>query len=220
MKSEIILGAAIAAIIGFLSGFLALMSQDGVAHLADIGEQAWWILGTGAVLNFLKDFQAVATRNSLAKVTGSGNTYPLAPLALLVALGALFGLGGCTGTRDAYQQAEGLDETAKVVAEHYTALLQEANNQKDSGALAGQALERTQELVRTIDPLVKAMDAAAQAFEAADNAQTEQELSAAIDRAVIEVAKLVDLLKGFRARPATLEGPAWGLPEPRPVLFA
>jgi hypothetical protein len=209
MKSEILLGAAIAALIGFLSGFLALMSQDGIGGLADIGEQAWWILGVGAVLNFLKDFQAVATRNTLAQVTKSGNTYPLAPLALLVALGALFGLGGCLGTRDAYRQAQGLEETAKVVAEHYIALLHEANNLKDAGALTGDALAKTQAAVETIDPLVRQMTTAAQAFEAVSNAQTEAALQEAIDRAVIEVSRLVDLVSGFRTQATKFEGPNW-----------
>jgi len=76
-------GAFIAVAIAFITGFLALMSQDGVNGIADISEKAWWILGGGGALTFMKDYQAIATRRVINRVTGTGDgggSGPLMPL--------------------------------------------------------------------------------------------------------------------------------------------
>lgn len=73
MKIETIAGALIAALILFVTGFLALLQQDGVNGAGDISQVAWLVLGGGAVLSFLKDYQALTARRIIANLTGSGN---------------------------------------------------------------------------------------------------------------------------------------------------
>lgn len=73
MKIETLGGALIAALILFVSGFLALLQQDGVNSAGDISQVAWWVLAGGAVLSFLKDYQALTTRRVISKLTGSGD---------------------------------------------------------------------------------------------------------------------------------------------------
>lgn len=68
-----IIGALIAAAIGFFTGMLALLQQEGVQALSDIGEIAWIVLVVGALISFLKDYQAIATRRAINKVTKTGD---------------------------------------------------------------------------------------------------------------------------------------------------
>jgi len=69
MKIETIGGALIAALILFVTGFMALLQQAGVEGATDISEVAWYVLGGGAVLSFLKDYQALSTRRVISKLT-------------------------------------------------------------------------------------------------------------------------------------------------------
>lgn len=70
MKTETIVGALIAAVIGLLTGFLALLMQDGVNSISDISQIPWIVLVVGATISFLKDFQALTTRRIIGKITG------------------------------------------------------------------------------------------------------------------------------------------------------
>lgn len=72
MKTENVLGAAIAAVIGFLTAMLALLVQDGVNSIGDISQLAWIVAGVGALIAFLKDYQAINTRKAIANITGEG----------------------------------------------------------------------------------------------------------------------------------------------------
>lgn len=72
MKTENVLGAAIAALIGFLTAMLALLVQDGVNSIGDISQLAWIVAGVGALIAFLKDYQAITTRQVIANITGTG----------------------------------------------------------------------------------------------------------------------------------------------------
>lgn len=67
-KASTIQGAIIASLILFVAGFLALFQQEGVESVSQISEGAWWILSGGAVLSFLKDYQALSTRRFLDKM--------------------------------------------------------------------------------------------------------------------------------------------------------
>lgn len=69
MKSTII-GALVAALILFLTTVLALLTQEGVNSLADIGQIPWIVAGIGAVLSFLKDYQALDSRKFITSITG------------------------------------------------------------------------------------------------------------------------------------------------------
>ena len=72
-KLNTILGALVAALILFLTGMLALMQTPGVASVGDIGQIAWIVLGVGALISFLKDFQSISARRLINKVTGTGD---------------------------------------------------------------------------------------------------------------------------------------------------
>lgn len=91
MKVETIGGALIAASILFVSGFLALFQQNGVESWRDISEAAWWVLAGGAVLSFLKDYQALSTRRVIASMTGK----KVPPTLLAAVLAVTFSIGGC-----------------------------------------------------------------------------------------------------------------------------
>ena len=77
----IIGGAMLASIIAFLTGFLALLNQEGVTALSDISELSLMILFVGSLLSFVKDFQAIWTRKLLGSKTGTNAGSP-APVAL------------------------------------------------------------------------------------------------------------------------------------------
>lgn len=64
-----IIGAVIASLIAFVTGAMALMQGDGVSQLSDIAQIQWVILACGALITFLKDYQAIATRSMINKVT-------------------------------------------------------------------------------------------------------------------------------------------------------
>ncbi len=68
MKVETILGAVLAAIILLGTGFIALLTQEGVTSLSDIGQIPMIVLGVGAAIGFLKDYQAISTRRAIAKL--------------------------------------------------------------------------------------------------------------------------------------------------------
>lgn len=73
MNLNTIVGAAIAALILFFTGMLALLQTEGISTISDIGQIAWIVLGVGALVSFLKDYQAISTRRLVNKITGSGD---------------------------------------------------------------------------------------------------------------------------------------------------
>ena len=70
---ETILGAGIAAIISFFTAVLALLTQPGVETIGDIGQLPWIVAGIGALISFLKDYQALSTRRLISNITGGQN---------------------------------------------------------------------------------------------------------------------------------------------------
>ena len=72
MNSETIIGALIAALIGFFTAVLALLVSEGVASIGDIAQISWIVAGVGALISFLKDYQALSARKAIAKLTGTG----------------------------------------------------------------------------------------------------------------------------------------------------
>ncbi|MGI9251030.1 MAG: hypothetical protein ACR2PR_07505 [Pseudohongiellaceae bacterium] len=194
MKSETVIGALIAAVIGVGTAFLALMNQEGVTVVGDISQKAWIVLGIGGLLAFLKDFQSITTRRALATMTGSRNVHSF--LVPLLGVGLLLGIAGCAGTQSAYSaaNAQGTEATAKVVAEHYYALVKEARLMKDAGTLAGSDLLKAQDIVRSTSGTIDTLAAAAKAFEGTATAQTQAELDQAILDASQAISDLIDLI--------------------------
>jgi heme/copper-type cytochrome/quinol oxidase subunit 1 len=68
-----IVGALIAALIGFGNALLALFMNDPELTFAQINQAAWVGLLVGAIVQFLKDYQAISTRRLVNKVTSSGD---------------------------------------------------------------------------------------------------------------------------------------------------
>ncbi len=66
-------GAALAAIIAFLTAALALLSGPEVTSLGDITGLQWTILVIGGAITFFKDYQAISARRLINKVTGTGD---------------------------------------------------------------------------------------------------------------------------------------------------
>ena len=93
MNVPTISGAAIAAIILFFTGFLALLQQDGVTSIGDINQVAWIVLGVGALVSFLKDFQALSVRRGIGKLTGTTVKSPwlIGLIALFLSMSMLSG---------------------------------------------------------------------------------------------------------------------------------
>ena len=110
----------------------------------------------------------------------------------------LLALSACQGTQRAYEAAEGVDQNAKVVAEHYYALVKEANDMKAAGTLAGGELVQAQNLVRDTKPAIDSLADAARAYENAQTAETEADLNRAINDAATAVSKLIDIIKAAR----------------------
>lgn len=73
MKVETVGGALIAALILFVTGFLAILQLPNIDSWHDITSSAWLVLGGGSVLSFLKDYQALSTRRAIANLTGTGS---------------------------------------------------------------------------------------------------------------------------------------------------
>lgn len=104
-------------------------------------------------------------------------------------------LTACAGTKHAYQAADGIEEVAKVMNEHYFAIVKEANALADRGELTGSSLARAQSAVTATRPVINELSDAAQAYSAVRNATTEAELSDAINKAAIAISRLIDTLK-------------------------
>ncbi len=86
---ETVTGALIAALIGFVTGFIALFQMEGVTSWRDIAEASWWVLAGGAVLSFLKDYQALATRRMIGKMRGNAMIWAVLVLPLIMLPGCV-----------------------------------------------------------------------------------------------------------------------------------
>lgn len=134
---------------------------------------------------------------------------PANTACLILAVLACFTLlTSCAGTQRAYKAAEGVDQNAKVVAEHYYALVREANDLKKSGILAGGDLVKAQNLVRDTRPAIDKLSGAAMAYEGVQSATTEAALDKAITDAAIAISELIDIIKAARDSSSVHKKPA------------
>lgn len=69
MKIETIGGALIAAVILLVSNLMSLFAQDAELTFAMIGQATWVSVIGGVLVAFLKDYQAVSTRQFISKLT-------------------------------------------------------------------------------------------------------------------------------------------------------
>lgn len=108
---------------------------------------------------------------------------------------AVLALSACSGTRFAYQQAETLTDTAKVVAEQYIATAREANRLQDTGSLTDSQLERIQGIDARVYPVIQQLRSASDAYEAIGTAETREALEAALTDAVTAVSDFIDAVR-------------------------
>jgi ABC-type oligopeptide transport system substrate-binding subunit len=106
------------------------------------------------------------------------------------------GLSACTHTREAYKTADTPDEYAYVLAEHYASLLNQAADLKEKSTTPREAVEAMQKAELAARPVVDKLRPLRTAYLTAKNAQTQAELQAAINEAVLLIA---DLVRSVRA---------------------
>ena len=70
---NVLVGALVAALILFLSNLVTLFTNDPTLEFSYIPTAAWVSIGAGALIAFLKDYQAIATRKFINKATKSGD---------------------------------------------------------------------------------------------------------------------------------------------------
>jgi hypothetical protein len=107
-----------------------------------------------------------------------------------------FATSGCAGTKAAYDAADTLEERAFVATEHYSAVITQAADLKDRGALKGEALTKVREIESVARPVILKLGPLVQNFKAAHDAESEVALQRALDDAVLAIADLVRALKG------------------------
>lgn len=113
---------------------------------------------------------------------------PLIPLLLILA--------ACVGTKSAYQAADTLDDQAYVITEHYAAVVKEAAD--IAPRLPAHLKEQLQAADRTAKPIIVKLGPLAQQFQSVRNAQTEAELQAAVNDALIALTDFINTLKQAR----------------------
>ena len=73
MNTNTIIGALLATLIGFGNALLALYMNDPNLTFGMITQAAWVGMIVGAIIQFLKDYQAISARRLVNKITGSGD---------------------------------------------------------------------------------------------------------------------------------------------------
>lgn len=73
MSIETIGGAIVAALILFVSSIVTLFVSDPELTFGSLSQATWVSVVGGALVAFLKDYQAVSTRRVIGKLTGNGD---------------------------------------------------------------------------------------------------------------------------------------------------
>lgn len=110
---------------------------------------------------------------------------------------------GCSWTKMAYQEAESLDEYAYVLAEHYASLVKEAADLKERPGTPQSVIRAMQEADQAAKPVITELRELRDVYMGVRNAQTEADLQAAIDRAVLKIADLVRAVQSARKSGST-----------------
>lgn len=131
-----------------------------------------------------------------------------APLAAVLLLACSAIVAGCAGTKAAYQEAQTLDEYAYVITEHYASLVREAADLKDKpttprdAVVAMQRADTAAHLVVVGDPggspPTPGLAELAATYQQVRDAQSEAELQAAVNNAILKIAELVRAVKAAR----------------------
>ena len=73
MNVNTITGALLAALLSFANALLALFVNDAEMTFAMIKQAAWVSMILGAVIQFIKDYQALSVRRLVNNVSGTGD---------------------------------------------------------------------------------------------------------------------------------------------------
>ena len=73
MAVNTVIGAVIAMLINLITAFVALFTNDATLTVGMILQSTWIVMLGGAIVSFLKDYQAISTRRVVNKVTGTGD---------------------------------------------------------------------------------------------------------------------------------------------------
>lgn len=152
-----------------------------------------------------------AKADAIIKDQKQGGRTLLEFLGVLLALGVILtgvAIGGCISTQAAYKAAplhgEALADTAYVIAEHYSAVLHEAANLRESGRVPAPLVLAMQKADAAAKPLIigepevkrPGLKQIADAYTAVHDAKTEADLQAAVNNAV---RALGDLMRSVNA---------------------
>lgn len=134
------------------------------------------------------------------------------------ALVAVF-LSACAGTKAAYRAADNLPDRAFVIAEHYAVLVREAADIAQNPATPQSVREALKVADQHAKPFIvgdsarglPSLKELADAYQATRTAQTEAELQAALNNAVVAVAGFIRAVKAARGEHvrSTHTGPRW-----------
>lgn len=188
-----------------VDGVLLLITAAGVFHAA-------WSRATKPTPPLTE--KAVAATEALQKKQGGfirvrlSFQMAVATLAALAVMTAAVSMQGCVGTRQAYsaaqQSPDAIVATAGVVAEHYAAVLEEAAQLKETGQVPPVALEAIRKADNAVRPLIiggtdrPGLRQLVENYQAVRSASTQAELQAAVNAAVVELAKLINAVKAAR----------------------
>lgn len=137
---------------------------------------------------------------------------PLVVLLGLASLGlALVVLPGCQNTKAAYTAARSTDnaiaDTAYVVAEHYAAVVREAADLAEASTTPPEVRDALKQADRIVRPLIvgnpdtgaPGVRQLAETYRAVRSAENAEKLQAAVNAAVLELAKLINAVKTARS---------------------
>lgn len=138
----------------------------------------------------------------------SASLYLRQSFAVVAMLCCLATVQGCVGTQAAYKAADGLSDTAYVATEHYSAVLKEAADIKESGrapASAVTTMQRADTAVKpfivgnpTAVPPVPSLKTLADRYDAVKSAENQQQLQEAVTNAVRELAGFIKAVKAAK----------------------
>jgi hypothetical protein len=155
-----------------------------------------------------------AKADAILKDQKQGGFATLNALLVTLVVAAVVGqlLIGCVNTQAAYKAAplhgETLVDTAYVMAEHYDAVLVEANTLKASGRVPAPLLERMRAVDRVARPIFLGDPSKSQpgilqlrdVYVSAHDAKSEAELQRATNDAAVALANLINAVKAARGK--------------------
>jgi hypothetical protein len=122
---------------------------------------------------------------------------------LLIAAVLVLGLCACQHTQEAYKAADSPDEYAYVLREHYASLVHQAADLKEKPTTPREAVEVMQQAELAARPVVDTLRPLRDAYIAGKTAETEAQLQAAINSAVLLIADLVRAVRKASGEPTT-----------------